>query len=260
MRLPIRVATEIRARALIARGQRVLIALSGGPDSVALFHCLLELSAKRDLAFSLCAAHLHHGLRGKDADADEAFCVKLCRKHKIELVAARVDTPALSAAIKRSKEESARIARHAFLALAAEQLNCDCVAVAHHADDRIETVLFRLCRGTGVAGLQGIGWRGPVRLDGEPDVTDWLKFDERGCQGAGGRLPAPCSGPRSKEQPQRFDEHRILVTAVAPWHPSVHCNAFVPRTAPISSPLSVRFSLNSPLYSADSFNNGFTSI
>jgi tRNA(Ile)-lysidine synthase len=177
MRLPIRVATEIRARSLIAQGQRVLIALSGGPDSVALFRCMLELAAKRDLAFSLAAAHLHHGLRGKDADADEKFCIKLCEKHGVNLIRARVDTPKLAVSIKRSKEESARIARHAFLHAAAEQSNCDCVAVAHHADDRIETVLFRLCRGTGIAGLQGIGWRGPVRLEGEPDVSDWLKWD-----------------------------------------------------------------------------------
>src|SRR5476649_2978934 len=111
MRLPIRVAHEIRARNLIAPGAHVLIALSGGPDSVALFRCLLELSVKRDLRFKLSAAHLHHGIRGKDADADDRFCVKLCEKHEVPLIRAIADTPALAKSIRRSVEESARIVR-----------------------------------------------------------------------------------------------------------------------------------------------------
>ena len=171
MRLPLRVAHAIRSRKLIAPRAHVLIALSGGPDSVALLRCLVELSAKRDLAFRLSAAHLHHGIRGKDADADQTFCEKLCAKFKLPLLTARADTPALARELKRSLEETARILRHAFLADAAEQLACNVVAVGHHADDRIETVLFRLCRGTGIAGLQGIGWTGPTRLKDEPDVT-----------------------------------------------------------------------------------------
>ncbi|HYG75852.1 MAG TPA: tRNA lysidine(34) synthetase TilS [Planctomycetota bacterium] len=178
MRLPILVANSIRTRKLILPGQKVLIALSGGPDSVALFTCLLELSKKRDLAFSLAAAHLHHGLRGKDADRDDTFCRKLCERRGVPLMRAFVDTPELSAHIRRSKEETARIARHSFLTTAAAYASCDCVAVAHHADDRIETVLYRLCRGTGLAGLQGIGWSGPLALNGEPDVSNWIQWRE----------------------------------------------------------------------------------
>ena len=176
MRLPIRVATAIRARQLIAPRERVLIALSGGPDSVALFHCLLELSRKRDLAFTLFAAHLNHGLRGKAADADEAFCRRLCARKKIPLLRAYAPTPEAAKTLKRSSEETARILRHAFLAEAAARVRAGCVTVAHHADDRIETVLYRLCRGTGLAGLRGIGWRGPLALEGEPDVRRWLSW------------------------------------------------------------------------------------
>ena len=178
MRLPIRVANAIRSRRLIEPSARVLIALSGGPDSVALLHCLHELSLKRDLAFKLSAAHLHHGIRGEAADKDEKFCMRLCAKKEIPLLRAFVDTPALSQELKKSKEETARIARHAFLDAAARYAESACVAVAHHADDRIETVLYRLCRGTGLAGLQGIGWTGPLHLAGEPDVTTWLKWRE----------------------------------------------------------------------------------
>ncbi|MFH0938167.1 MAG: tRNA lysidine(34) synthetase TilS [Planctomycetota bacterium] len=176
MRLPLRVANAIRSRQLIAPGQRVLIALSGGPDSVALFHCLLELSKKRDLKFLLCAAHLNHGLRGKSADADEEFCRKLCARKAVPLLRAFVPVQKLMTTLRRSNEETARIARHAFLAAAAARASATCVAVAHHADDRIETVLYRMCRGTGLSGLRGIGWSGPLRLEGEPDVEATLEW------------------------------------------------------------------------------------
>ena len=183
----------------MAPGQRVLIALSGGPDSVALLHCMVELSQKRDLAFSLSAAHLNHGIRGADADADEEFCVKLCARLKIPLVRAFAETPRLARTLKRSIEESARIARHAFLASAARQMNSECVAVAHHADDRIETVLYRLCRGTGLAGIQGIGWTGPLVLRGEEDVSAWLNWrdplDRLGAGGGGSQEPESVEEP-----------------------------------------------------------------
>jgi tRNA(Ile)-lysidine synthetase-like protein len=178
MRLPLRVAETIRSRKLIAPHDHVLVALSGGPDSVALLRCLIELAAKRDLAFRISAAHLNHGIRGKHADADERFCTKICERLKIPLVRAHAKTPALAKEIKRSLEESARIVRHAFLADAAAQLTCGVVAVGHHADDRIETVLFRLCRGTGIAGLQGMSWTGPLRLNGEPPVEHWIAWRE----------------------------------------------------------------------------------
>jgi tRNA(Ile)-lysidine synthase len=176
MRLPLVVASAIRSRRLIEPEQRVLIALSGGPDSVALLHCMLELSKKRDLKFELCAAHLNHGLRGKEADEDEKFSRQLCRKRGIPLVSAYSDIGKTAQAIKRSHEETGRIVRRAFLARACLLLKASCVAVAHHADDRIETVLYRLCRGTGLAGLQGIGWVGPLRLEGEPSVDEFIEW------------------------------------------------------------------------------------
>ena len=178
MRLPLLVGNAIRERHLIAPGGRVLIALSGGPDSVALLLCMLELSKKRDLHFELIAAHLNHSIRGDDATADQLFCRKLCKKNGVELIAAKADVPALSAALGRSIEESARIVRRAFLAAAAVRSKSESVAVAHHADDRIETVLYRLCRGTGLAGLRGIGWTGPLKLDDEPNVEEWIAWDK----------------------------------------------------------------------------------
>jgi tRNA(Ile)-lysidine synthase len=193
MRLPIVAANAIRTRKLIAPGQRVLVALSGGPDSVALIHCLLELARKRDLRFSVAAAHLNHGLRGKSAAADEQFCRDLCARKKVRLIRAFVDTPALARHIKRSREEAARLARHAFLNEAAAQVGAQCVAVGHHADDRIETIIYRLCRGTGLTGLQGIGWTGPLKLEGEPELAEWLQWRQ-------GARSARAAGATRKQQ------------------------------------------------------------
>lgn len=180
MRLPLLVANAIRERKLIAPGGRVLVALSGGPDSVALLHCMVELSKKRDLKFKIIAAHLNHGIRGKDADEDEAFSRELCKTLDVELIAAHANAPELSRFLKRSLEETARIIRRSYLAAAALRTQSDCVAVAHHADDRIETVLYRICRGTGSEGLRGIGWTGPLRLEEEPEVSDKIDWGPMG--------------------------------------------------------------------------------
>lgn len=180
MRLPLKVASNIRARKLIEPGSRILVALSGGPDSVALLLCLQELGHKRDLGFAVVAAHLNHGLRGTSAKRDAAFCRKLCAKLKVDFIEARCDTPDAAAHLKRSGEEAGRLIRRAFLSKAAAIKACRAIAVAHHADDRIETVLYRLCRGTGLAGLEGIGWTGPLSLHGEPDVSRWIEWLQNG--------------------------------------------------------------------------------
>jgi len=179
MRLPIRVATAIRARKLLPPGARVLVALSGGPDSVALLLCLLELSRKRDLCYSVAAAHLNHALR-RAAARDQAFCRRLCLRLDVDFSEARCEVRKLAAHLRRSVEESGRIARRAFLFRAAQARGCSHVAIAHHADDRLETVLYRLCRGSGLAGLSGMGWNDTLALSGVPEVSEWLAWEEHG--------------------------------------------------------------------------------
>jgi tRNA(Ile)-lysidine synthetase-like protein len=176
MRLPLKAAGEIRRRRLLAPGAVVLTALSGGPDSVALLLCLLELSAKRDLRFRLVAAHLNHRLRGSDADADLKFCRALCRRKNIPLLAASCEVGTLSRNLQRSLEETGRWARQCFFQQAAAACGASAISLGHHADDRVETVLFRLCRGTGFAGLRGIAWKNaPPRLEiaGLADQIFW---------------------------------------------------------------------------------------
>ena len=134
---------------MLETGENVLVALSGGADSAAL---LLSL---RELGYPVRAFHLNHCLRGAESDRDEAFCRRLCEKLGVELTVERVDIAA--AAGDSAVEETARRIRYARLEHAAHGVK---IAVAHNADDNLETMLFHLVRGTGAKGLTGIP---PVR-------------------------------------------------------------------------------------------------
>lgn len=144
----------IEQYAMIPDGARVLCALSGGADSVSLLLCLHELG------YDVCACHLNHGLRGAQADADEAFCRALCAKHGIPFYAEHCDAHAAAVEQKQSVETAARTLRYAFFARCAQRFGAQRIATAHTADDNLETMLFHLIRGTGSAGLAGIP---PVR-------------------------------------------------------------------------------------------------
>ena len=153
--LAARTLETIRRHALLRHGGRVLVALSGGADSVAMLLLLREL--EQDGALALAgAAHLHHGLRGPDADADEAFCAALTARLGTPFVSERADVAALARAQKRSIEDAARTARYLFLDRVAIGLGADVVAVAHTQDDQAETFLLRLLRGAGPRGLGSI--------------------------------------------------------------------------------------------------------
>lgn len=136
-------------------GAGVVVALSGGPDSVALL-CVAAEHARRTGA-PLAAAHLNHGLRPGDAERDEAFCADLCARLDVELVVGSADPRAAARERGRGPEEAARHLRRRFLldALAARPWP-GCVATGHHLDDQAETVLMRLLRGSGPEGLRGI--------------------------------------------------------------------------------------------------------
>ena len=151
----IRTLEIIRRHALLRDGSRVLVALSGGADSVALLFILRELETGGTLTVA-GAAHLHHGLRGADADADEAFCAALTARLGVPFVSERADVAALARAGKRSIEHAARTARHALFERAMAALGADVVATAHTVNDQAETFLLRLLRGAGARGLGSI--------------------------------------------------------------------------------------------------------
>jgi tRNA(Ile)-lysidine synthase len=149
------VLRTIRRYQLLPKGGRVLCALSGGADSVALLHILLELQARGELVVA-GVAHFNHGLRGAQADADEQFCRSLADSLGLPFEAGRGSVAERARAEKRSIEDTARAARYEFLAEAADRLAADAVAVGHTREDQAETFLLRLIRGAGTRGLGGI--------------------------------------------------------------------------------------------------------
>ena len=131
---------------------RVVAAVSGGSDSVALLVLLNELHARAALQL-IALAHLNHGIRGADADADEAFCRMLAATRGIPFVSARVDVPALARRDRTSVEVAARRARQRFFEEVRQRQQADRIATAHTADDQAETVLLHLVRGSGARGV-----------------------------------------------------------------------------------------------------------
>ncbi len=147
-------AHTIRQYDMLTEGQTVLVALSGGADSVAL---LLVL---RELGYPLHAYHLDHGLRAAEAERDAEFVHSLCKRLEIPCRIEREDVRAYAATIGQSIETAARRLRYERLERCAMQLGITRIATAHTADDNLETMLFHLARGTGAKGMTGIP---PVR-------------------------------------------------------------------------------------------------
>lgn len=142
---------------MLQDGDEVIVGLSGGADSTALLCVLNELKTEYNL--KLVAAHVNHGIRGAEADRDEAFCKKLCGKLGIQIYAFHIDIPELAKERGVSEEVAGRDARYEFFTgLAGEKGK---IATAHNAQDTVETMLLNLCRGTGLKGLTGIP---PVRF------------------------------------------------------------------------------------------------
>jgi tRNA(Ile)-lysidine synthase len=153
--LPARALRTIRKHGLCPRGARVLVAVSGGADSVALLH-ILRVLARRGILTVAGVGHLNHQLRGADADADEQFCRELAAREALPIEVGHADIARLAASQRQTIEHTARTARYAFLEGAADRLGADVIAVGHTLDDQAETVLLRLFRGAGPRGLAGI--------------------------------------------------------------------------------------------------------
>ncbi|MCR5465489.1 MAG: tRNA lysidine(34) synthetase TilS [Lachnospiraceae bacterium] len=135
-------------------GQGIVAGLSGGADSVCLLLLLRDL--KEQYGFPLYAVHVHHGIRGAEADGDAKFSKELCERIGVTCFEYRIDIPKEAKEKGIGEEEAGRRARYRLFEETARKVGAGAVAVAHHRDDNAETVLFRLCRGTGIRGLCGI--------------------------------------------------------------------------------------------------------
>ena len=142
---------------LIVKNDKVLIALSGGPDSVFLFRFLIKYQKKFKIEPG--AVHINHKLRGTEADGDEIFCKELCDKYSIPFFVVRKDVKNLSKKKKMSLEEAGREVRYSEFAKVAKKNSYTKIATAHTCDDNAETVFLNLVKGTGIKGLAGIPYK-----------------------------------------------------------------------------------------------------
>ncbi|MEF3168665.1 MAG: tRNA lysidine(34) synthetase TilS [Deltaproteobacteria bacterium] len=154
-------ARLVRNRAIIPRGARILVAVSGGADSVCLLHLLKEYQEELDL--SIHVVHVEHGLRAEESERDARFVEEMAKGLSLPFHLARVDVRGLAHRAALSVQEAARGLRYGFFEEVRRTTGADLLATAHTADDQAEELLMRLIRGSGLPGLSGIaaerdGW------------------------------------------------------------------------------------------------------
>ena len=169
-----RVQKFIEEKALFTLQDKVLVALSGGADSVALLRVLLSLG------YTCECMHCNFHLRGEESDRDEAFVKALCEEYSVLLHVTHFDTETYAKEHHQSIEMAARELRYAWFHQLKEERKASVIAVAHHRDDSVETFLLNLMRGTGIDGLKGIPVRNgyvvrPLSQESREDILDYLK-------------------------------------------------------------------------------------
>lgn len=152
-----KVQNTINQQGLAENGSSVLVAVSGGADSVCLLHVLSSI--KNSFNYNISAAHLNHSIRGAEADRDEDYVIGLCKKLKIKCYTEKTDVPKLAQEKGMTEEEAGRRARYEFFERVLSENNIDYVATAHNKNDQAETVLMRIIRGSGLTGLRGIKYK-----------------------------------------------------------------------------------------------------
>ncbi|MES2618361.1 MAG: tRNA lysidine(34) synthetase TilS [Bacteroidota bacterium] len=164
----------IQTQQLFTPQNRLLLALSGGADSVCLFHLLFKSG------YSFSAAHCNFGLRGAESDGDEAFVTALCNKHQVPLYNIQFDTLAVQLQQKKGIQETARTLRYNWFRELMKEHNFDFLLTAHHRGDHLETILINLLRSSGIKGLHGIPVNEnniirPLLFTGRDEIRQYLK-------------------------------------------------------------------------------------
>ena len=158
-----RVEFGLRERALLSPGGKLLVAVSGGVDSMVLLHVLHALAPA--WGWKLAVAHFNHHLRGRSSDADERLVRKTAQDLQLPVIVGQGNVKAYAKTSGLSLEMAARKLRHEFLAATARSAKLSTIALAHHADDQVELFFLRLLRGSGGEGLAGMKWRSPSPMD-----------------------------------------------------------------------------------------------
>ena len=173
-----KVREYIKTWQMLGREDKVIAGVSGGADSICLLFMLLEL--KEEMEFRIAAVQIHHGLRNETADRDEAYVRSVCGKENVELFVYHEDVKQYAKERGLTKEEAGReVRRRCFLEVLREQGGTH-IATAHHKNDNAETVLWNLCRGTGLKGMGGISpkngvWIRPLLCLERKEIESYLE-------------------------------------------------------------------------------------
>ena len=150
-----KVLETIKKYNLIENGDKIVIGVSGGPDSITLLNMLLEIQKENIINFDMVVCHINHMIREEAAD-DEEYVSNFCKRYNIEFFARRIEIEKIAKKSKIGTEEAGRMARYEFFNEILEKTSSNKIATAHTANDNAETVLMNIIRGTGTAGLKGI--------------------------------------------------------------------------------------------------------
>ncbi len=200
--------------------QKWVVAVSGGPDSMALWHACLSLS--QALGLELVVAHLNHGLRKNESDEDAQWVAQATEHPEIPFYIKKVDTEKIAKERKLGIEETARDLRYSFFEEVAQETGATAVATGHNLDDQAETVLMRLVRGAGMDGLGGIppvNQKGKLRLVrpliqvSRAEILDYLKREEK-------KFRLDKSNTDMKYR-RNYVRHQLLPELEKEWNPAV---------------------------------------
>jgi len=214
-----RVLRSIRTRRLLSPGERLGVAVSGGPDSTALLLVLLELAPSLDVTVA-CVIHVNHGLRGTAADADAEAVASLAARHGVPFVGVAVEAATYARQHRCSIEVAGhRLRRAAFEAIRSDHA-LDVVATGHTKDDQAETVLLRLVRGAGARGLRGISPRS-LRTHLVRPLIDTSRRDIERYLRARGASPCDDASNRDVVIPRNRIRHEVLPLLESRFSPRV---------------------------------------
>lgn len=150
-----KVLETIKKYNLIENGDKIVVGVSGGPDSITLLNMLLEIKQEQIIDFDMVVCHINHMIR-EEAAEDEEYVSNFCKKYNIEFFAKRIEIEKISKEEKIGTEEAGRKARYEFFNEILEKTSSNKIATAHTANDNAETVLMNIIRGSGTSGLKGI--------------------------------------------------------------------------------------------------------
>ena len=149
-----KVMETIKKYNLINSKDKIVLGVSGGPDSIAMLDILRQI--KDEMNFEMYVAHINHNIRGKEADADEEYVKKYCEKYNIKCFSKKIDVPTIAQDKKIGTEEAGREVRYNYFEEVLIETKSNKIAIAHNKNDKVETIIMHILRGSGISGLKGI--------------------------------------------------------------------------------------------------------